>query len=380
MDALADQEIKAAKRGMPMFDVAIVGGGPAGATLTRLIGRQMKVLLIETKAGPGGGAKKCCGGLLGPDAQRELAVQGLGLPWNVLAGPQLFLVRAVDLQSGAERFYPRHYINIDRGRFDEWLLSLIPGVVDARYGSTAKTLEWTTDGIEIGITSGGRDYREKARMVIGADGAGSRVRRIVEGSPPAGRNYIAVQEWIPEMNGGPYFSAFFDPAVTDYYAWAIPKDGQLILGAALPYQSDCGRRFDALRCKLKEQGWNLPAAAQRKGALLSRPSRHSDVYLGRPGMALVGEAAGLISPSSGEGISYALRSARLLAGSLSEGTKGCLERYSMGTFSLRQSIWIKRMKAPLIYSPVLRNIGMATGLMSVNAPAGAGPSRENSQT
>ena len=60
-----------------MFDVAIAGAGPAGATLARLIGKSYRVLLIDKRhfqePSEGFACEKCCGGLLAPDAQRMLS-------------------------------------------------------------------------------------------------------------------------------------------------------------------------------------------------------------------------------------------------------------------------------------------------------------------
>jgi len=102
-----------------MYDIAIIGAGPAGATLARLVGPRYRVLLLEKN--PGDGPGKCCGGLLAPDAQRMLSTLGLGLPKSVLQDPQLFVVRAIDIPHRLERFYQRHYINMDRRQFDRWL-------------------------------------------------------------------------------------------------------------------------------------------------------------------------------------------------------------------------------------------------------------------
>ena len=90
-----------------MYDVAITGGGPAGATLARLIGDRYKVLLVEPRrladAPAGFAALKCCGGLLAPDAQMMLSKLGLGLPKGVLEDPQLFVVKAIDMPQGLKR-------------------------------------------------------------------------------------------------------------------------------------------------------------------------------------------------------------------------------------------------------------------------------------
>ena len=86
------------------FDVTIVGAGPAGSTLARMLGKKLRVLLIERRElfreNGRSPASKCCGGLLAPDAQEMLGRMGLGLPKKVLVDPQLFVVRAVDLQAG----------------------------------------------------------------------------------------------------------------------------------------------------------------------------------------------------------------------------------------------------------------------------------------
>ena len=116
-----------------MYDIAIIGAGPAGATLARLLAKDYKVLLLERRQliKPVEGCfEKCCGGLIAPDAQQMLAKLGLGVPKEILVGPQLFTVRTIDIQNDIERYYQRHYINTDRERFDQWLVSLIPTAVD----------------------------------------------------------------------------------------------------------------------------------------------------------------------------------------------------------------------------------------------------------
>lgn len=47
-----------------MYDIAIIGLGPAGATLSRLLSKEYKVLALDRKKEERG---KCCGGLLSPD-------------------------------------------------------------------------------------------------------------------------------------------------------------------------------------------------------------------------------------------------------------------------------------------------------------------------
>jgi len=126
-----------------MYDVAIVGAGPAGSTLARLIGHKLRVLLVDQRSPLEPNQKvyqksKCCGGLLAPDAQKMIAMLGLGLPGDLIVGPQLFTVRTIDLQNLMERYYQRFYINIDRRKFDSWLVSLIPATILPRRASVTR--------------------------------------------------------------------------------------------------------------------------------------------------------------------------------------------------------------------------------------------------
>jgi choline dehydrogenase-like flavoprotein len=87
------------QREKKMYDIAIIGGGPAGATLARLIGNKYKVLLLEKRTFQEPlyyGFQKCCGGLIDPDAQKMLASFGLGLPKSAILSPQMFAVRTID--------------------------------------------------------------------------------------------------------------------------------------------------------------------------------------------------------------------------------------------------------------------------------------------
>ena len=127
-----------------MYDVCVVGAGPAGSSLARLLDARYRVLLVDRRRldqPPGTGPRKACGGLLAPAAQKELARQGLGVPGHVLVGPQLFAVRAVDVDANLERCYQRHYINVDREVFDRWLVSLVPARVDGAFGWRFRGME-----------------------------------------------------------------------------------------------------------------------------------------------------------------------------------------------------------------------------------------------
>jgi len=353
-----------------MYDIAIIGAGPAGATLARLIARRYRVLLVDRRdlSSPAGarGAEKCCGGLLAPDAQQMLGRLGLGLPGRVLVAPQLFVVRAVDVRGGLQRFYQRHYINMDRGRFDRWLFSLVPPGVDCRAGWRLESCRRARRGFALGLRRGRREFTERARVLVGADGAGSQVRRLL-GARRRCAPLLAVQQWHETPHAPAHFAAIFDPDVTDFYAWAIPKGDALVVGSAVTTGREARAKLSRLAERLRLLGFALGRCIRREAAGLVRPRLSSlpDPVAGDDA-ALIGEAAGFVSPSSAEGISYALRSAVMLAEALSDGPDGALRRYRRRASALRRNIAAKCVKARLLGCGAARRLVMASGLASVD--------------
>jgi len=353
-----------------MYDIVIVGAGPAGSMLARLIGANHRVLVLEKRVeirpSTMTSGAKCCGGLLAPDAQVQLARLGLGLPRDLLVGPQLFAVRTIDIDHGQECFYQRHYINMDRGRFDQWLLSLMPGSIEVLMGRRVISCLSRPDWAEITYTYKGKTTCVRGRLVVGADGAWSVIRRYCPGSIHRPDSYYAIQEWHSMDTVMPYFTAIFDRSVTDFYAWIIPKENQLILGAALQFGVDVYARMDLLRKRLDVYGLHFKRPERVRSGALLRPRHIAQLNTGHGRIALIGEAAGFISPSSAEGLSYAFKSALLLARALNTSSDKVVHHYARNALSLRLNILGKTLKSPFMYYPPLRNIIMTLGLKNIH--------------
>lgn len=352
-----------------MYDVAIIGAGPAGATLARLISDRYRVLLVDRRKPLGAGTDdfsgKCCGGLLAPDAQGMLSKMGLGLPKSVLVDPQLFVVRAIDVRQRTERYYQRYYINMNRGRFDSWLLSMVPSNVDIRLSCRFKSYKSDGDGVRIKFFCNNKIHTERARILVGADGATSRVRKQTIGDNPFPKTYFAFQEWVEADGQLPYFSTLFDPEITDYYCWTIPKEDFLLIGAALHPRQDIRRRFGLLKERLKNNGLRFGKVIRREAAFILRPIKLEQLSTGAGSVALLGEAGGWISPSSAEGLSYAFNTALILAEVLQKSPDNFQQRFRRKTAPLRRNIFVKNMKSHFIYGRRLRNIVMKSGLQSM---------------
>jgi flavin-dependent dehydrogenase len=357
------------KAGEFMYDIVIVGSGPAGANLARLIGEQYKVLLIDKREleheNPHNPANKCCGGLLAPDAQKMIARLGLGIPKDVLVDPQLFAVRTIDLTNHLERLYQRFYFNMDRGKFDRWLVSLLPAGVDKRFSSVYKGFAEIPGGYEVRYMHQRQEISAKTKVIVGADGAFSRLRESISKGIAMPEKYISIQEHFACSAPLSYFTAIFDEEISDFYSWIIPKEDHLVLGSALRPKDNTREKYDLLKTKLTQLGFHFGNKIKVEGAYIYRPKKASQLCAGRDGIALVGEAAGAISPSSAEGISYALKSSLYLAESLEEGIDGFLARYKQRMKNIRFNLLMKNLKSPVMYHPFLRQLAMKSGLNSI---------------
>ena len=127
---------------------------------------------------------------------------------------------------------PRNYLNVKREAFDRWLISLLSPQVERRW--RAQFLDFRIVAAGLRSASSGRErntrppadcWWEPTRPVQGAqETCWHSLLRL----------YVAVQQSYAASRALPYYTAVFDPAVTDFYGWMIPKDDMLLVGAAIP--------------------------------------------------------------------------------------------------------------------------------------------------
>ncbi len=343
-----------------IYDVAVVGAGPAGTMFVRELTKKCPELSVVLIDGQNEHMKKPCGGLLAPDAQKVLAQFDMTLPNDILADPQIFTVKTMDIEVGCTRYYQRHYLNMDRFKFDKWLLSGVP--VSVRVLSS-RVNDIKREDVFCLTVGDGEIY---ARAVVGADGAGSVVRRKLYGRMP--KQYISIQEWYEGGEEGmPYYSCIFDKITSDSCSWTVHKNGALIFGGAFE-RKGCRETFETQKARFERFcGVSFGAAVKREACLLTSPRHMSDLVCGGKGFYLLGEAAGFISASSYEGISSAMISARCLAEAFGKARRDSdiLRLYKRKTLPLRIKLVGKMIKRALLCQPILRGLIMKSGICSV---------------
>ncbi len=253
------------------------------------------------------------------------------------------------------------------------MVSLIPKNVEICDTSTCVKIEREENTYSLELKSKGKARTVQAKIIIGADGANSIVRNTFYKNKKI-HKYTAIQEWYKAEKISPFYSCIFDKTLTDSYCWTISKDKYFIIGGAFP-TAGSGKKFEMLKEKIKDRGISFAKPIKKEACFVYLNKGLTSTCTGKNGVYLAGESAGMISPSSLEGISYAMESAKLLAEILNAGlvreSAGFPDKFNIGrkyyikTMGIRMKLTAKLFKMPFMYNRILRAIVMKSGLRAI---------------
>jgi geranylgeranyl reductase family protein len=334
------------KHTMEIFDVAIVGGGPAGsscAAFCALAG--LRTLVLERERFP---REKVCGDCLNPSCWSVLERLGLtrrvwDLPHSKLTSVEFIAIDGhkviADLPTGEDC-----ELSIKRSLFDDLLLKRACELgADFREQMTVTALahdqDWKVE------TATGESFR--ARVLIGADGRNSTVARVRNLLSRPVRERVALQAHIPlPRNFGKRIVLQF---LREGYSGQAPVNEtelNLCLVGRPPTLSGL-RQWAQRHFEIRaDQPWRTITPLTRAPV----PCAHENLLF-------IGDAARVVEPFTGEGIYYALRSGELAASAIAKIVRGRDRQLALREFAravaemYRGRLWINRLARAAVLSP-----------------------------
>src|SRR5438445_9206286 len=329
------------RRGMPdrRFDVLVIGAGPAGSVAALVLARAgVRVALVDKARFP---RDKACGDLVGPRGVQLLSDLAVELPPAATVGDMIVVGptgRRVRLPCYPSTTYPGYAFASPRASLDAALQeAAVSAGADPFVGRAAEPVFHDTSLHGFVLSSG---ERLCADVVIGADGASSRVAevaRLVDSTRVlwgfALRAYVDDPVQVPHV-------VLWEPAAWrgfPGYGWLFPGAGRRAnVGLGLGVLSDrrAGARAAQHFDSFLEHLWRLGVLDARLPPSSVRNRLGGWLKLGMVGttpargrVLLVGDAAGLVNPLQGEGISQAMRSGRAAAEAVLAGPEAAATRY-----------------------------------------------------
>ncbi|WP_372677484.1 geranylgeranyl reductase family protein [Desulfosarcina sp.] len=327
------------KRASLTADVVVVGAGPAGCSAAwDLCVHGLRVLLLDRTEFP---RKKTCAGGLTVKAVRALR-------YSIAPVIQRSLC---SLSVSCRMRHPKRFkINdpichmVERSAFDDFCLKKTVAA-GAHFAVVKRIDKIVESGRRVALVADGRMIR--ARFLIGADGAYSRVRRLT-GRFARFRPGFAVEGLVDRAPPSDLDMGFDFSRVAGGYGWVFPKAEHINIG------------LYTLRSDVRITRQDLVDYADRRiGG--PAPTRITGFPLGmggwryRPGrgrVLLVGDAAGLVDPLLGEGLYHAITSgqkaASAVADAMDTGRDACAT-YAKGLMPIQRDLIFAQAASAAFY-------------------------------
>lgn len=309
---------------MILYDIVVIGAGPAGSAAAAWLAKAgCSVALLERHTFP---RDKVCGDGLTPQALWW--INQLGCLDEVLAGTacaitscDLYINKRKILTStfSGNSVYPPFCTILDRSKLDSILANHAKKCGAKLFEDRlVKDLELDADGVTaVASDKNGTLHRFKGKIVIGADGAGSVVSRILGNRVKTGTKALSVRAYFDNVAiEGSQVKVYFDEAFFPGYGWLFADDnGHANAGVGCVVDPPLCEAIDlrkAFATFVKDDlGGMFKDARQVSGvkggwACFSRPK-----HLSGERLLLIGDAANMTDPLNGGGIHKAIEAASI---------------------------------------------------------------------
>ncbi len=315
------------------YDAVIVGAGPGGSSAAfSLASRGFRVLLLDKEVFP---REKACGDGIAPRAVHSLRVLGveeeLAGRFRRTAGMRFYATRGgvTEVRYPMGSRFPHHGYVVPRRELDSILLRRAreAGAEVWEGCRVADLMPWKDGNVQGVVAEREGERREvSASYIVGADGASSLVGRklgLLRHDPRyVGVSVRCYMQGVREVSD--FLEIYPEDAISPACGWIFPLDRETAnVGVGFMLHAREKRRMNLNRV-LEDFCTRTRYAAEKLGG--ARPLAKPRSALLRVGMGgavprlanvvLVGDAASMVNPMSGEGITYALESGRWAAEAL----------------------------------------------------------------
>ena len=352
------------------YGTIVVGAGPAGVLASVYASAYGDVLLVESMSLP---REKSCGGMLNEYSQAFLNSVSK-LPAELVCEPEWINFRYFNWDMQAKKPTKLRFMNVDRVKFDDWLMSMLPSNVTVLGQTRFCGCTQDEQGVDVILKSSAvaaaQEHSVRCDFLVGADGPRSSVRRCLPVSQLS--LYKTLQEFVPASGMEPYFDCLYSRKIGDNYGYGytIPKDGMCIIGSVFfPGSKNCLEAHEKAVDEFRSYyGYGSQQLRRREAWTAVKVNSTKDIVGGHGRVLLAGEAGGIMSPSSGEGISFAMNSGKLAGMAIAtqgkhrgDGTE-VLEAYRASLKPIKGNI-----RRRLLYFPLLNShFGKVLGSVAPN--------------
>lgn len=336
-----------------IYDVAIVGAGPAGASAAFNLEKSgYNIVLIDKEKFP---RSKPCAGVLPPRIFSEISVPD-DIVERLLEGYRIFSPKGVMVESQ----FPKPGVIVRREKFDNFMIKRLN-----RKPSVLRVLNCESKNDFVQVE--GDDGSYKARIVVGADGVNSYLRKYISKS---GQNTdfindmaIAVQYEISLPNKkideriGNWFEVYY--TLSYGYGWISPQKDAVKVGVGGVSDEFKKNAKNILEGFLEnyEIKKKVGDGKIEKTEVHRIPMSGPAPTLTNERIILCGDAGGFVFPGTGEGIYYAIKSGRIAA----EVINSAFNKESMDFQSLKEPYQKKLKENGLLY---LRDVNFIENVLS----------------